>query len=346
MLKGFITSFFRRLTPAGSGSPMHVLMIAVLLCSAVHVNADIKRWFMYPEVITGVDEHLYIQTWEPIYNKPHLIVRHAGLNQKDIVPTWDVPLVTGFRPIGSAQKTTRAGMDGSLAQGPNAYQMEGTSFGVMMNSWSFPYVAGVRGGPHAVWSYLWKKKDGSAPRPWAYGDGGDLTVQANIKMPHAAFWKQAVAQLSFVVYGQDISDVNNPKLLAYVINIYDNREGSIVDVVYNDGRPFVSTSIESSGVSTKSIWSAGHTNRPFRDWTFFRTHITRDNLLSAIRLLNADNSPNAVTLSTNPAHYQITSVHLLLEGFNDPDQFGKGAHFSVGMAARDIMVLSCDNGTC
>lgn len=288
--------------------------------------------------VQSIVGNLYVDDYTFHYNKPHLIVRHMGNDQSVTIPKYDVGYYTGFDPTGHRYYTTRSAKDGELWEGVNAYQMQGSQTGVMINSWSFPEKTVIGGGPHAVWSYLWNPQSNDTPKPWANLDGSELTVQALIKAPHAAYWNGGVGQISFVIYGQDISNPHDPKLLAYLINLYDNR-GSYTYTIGNDGSPFVSTPLENNPVISQSQFSHGFQSHPWSEYKFFRAHISEDNLINAINILNS-NSGYAY-MSTDPRDYQITSVHVLVEIFEVGD-----AEASLGVAIDQVGLLSCRYQMC
>jgi len=319
---------------------MKTLLTALATCLSLWANAEMTESYVdgNNNHVNSIVNSLYVDDYTFHYNKPHLIVRHMGANQANTIPQYDVGYYTGFDPTGNRYYTTRSAKDGQLWEGVNAYQMQGSQTGIMLNSWSFPEKAVVGGGPHAVWSYLWNPQSNDTPKPWRYLDGSELTVQTLIKVPHAAYWNGGVGQVSFVIYGQDISNPSHPKLLAYLINIYDNR-GSYQYNIGNDGSPFVSTPIENNPVVSQSQFSHGFQSQPWSQYKFFRAHISESNLINAINLLNQNSGYNY--MSTDPRDYQITSIHLLVEIF----EVG-AAEASIGVAIDQVGLLSCKNQMC
>jgi len=319
---------------------MKVILTALTLALSLSANSEMVESYVDGDnnYVNSIVGNLYIDDFTFHYNRPHLIVRHMGTDQASTIPKYDVGYYTGFDPISSRYYTTRSAKDGQLWEGVNAYQMQGTQTGIMLNSWSFPEKIVIGGGQHAVWSYLWNPQSNDTPKPWKYLDGSELTVQALIKIPHAAYWNGGVGQVSFVIYGQDISDKNNPKLLAYLINIYDNR-GSYQYNIGNDGSPFVSTPIENNPVVSQSQFSHGFQSQPWSQYKFFRAHISEENLINAINMLNKNSGYNY--MSDDPQHYQITSVHVLVEIFEVDE-----AEASIGVAIDQVGLLSCKNKMC
>lgn len=298
-------------------------------------SAEVREIYIgkHNNTISDINSGLYVDYFGGVYNQePFIVSRHMG-DQKALVPTWDVSTYTGFNPNGSAHATTRGMMDGTVAQGPNAVQIENDQFGFMLNSWSFPKKDVVGGGPHYIWSYTWDTKC-QMPRPWKI-EGSDLTMQARIKMPYMHRWGESVGQISFVLY---MMDSFNKKPLVMVVNVHDPR-GVYKEVILSDGNPFVSSPlVDGMKYITKSGFSSGHQKGTFSD-KFFRFHVTEENLLNAINDLNADNG--TAYLSTNPSDYYITSANILMEVFT-PDS----SHISMGASFKKVMLLSCGNGDC
>lgn len=312
-----------------------IITTAVCVLLPICTNAEVQDIYVgkHNRTMYDINTHFLVDSYTPVYGKPVLISRHMG-DQLKTVPTWDVSTYTGFSPVVTDATTSTAGMDGSVASGPNAAQVYGESVGLMLNSWSFQKKEVIGGGPHYIWSYMWNHKAPEAPTPWKLWDS-DLTLQVKMKMPYMRRWGDSVGQLSFVVYA---ADMVNKKPLVFVVNLHDPR-GMYDEGIGNDGNPFVSSPL-SDGMRyvTKSKFSASQKKTTFGE-TFFRAHITRDNLTNAAKDLNDLNG--TPYLSENPEDYKIASVNILMEVFTPND-----SQISMGVSFKKFMVMSCGGLDC
>lgn len=245
---------------------------------------------------------------------------------------WDVGTYTGFRPPAPVGAWQRGRLDLGAEIGASAMQLQGTTAGVLTNTWSFDHTSPVvGGGPNVVYAITYS----SPASPFLHPTSA-LTLQAFVRLPWATSWKGGIGQLSFFFY---LRDVTTGRDFAYVLAIWDSRspgDGNGTEFVGHDTQvSFVSSPLRSgTKFSTLSPFSAAMRNTV--TWTgadFFRVHVPATKLLDAVAAIE-EKAPGA-TFSRRPSDYVLTHVGILQEVFvgTDPE-----TNMSMGASFTDVSV--------
>lgn len=246
--------------------------------------------------------------------------------------TWAVSQYTGFTPPAPLSAWQFGYLDAGPSVGANAFQLAGTTAGVLINSWSFEHTEPVvGGGPNVVYSI-----DYSAPEAPFRTPGSALTLQAFVRLPWAASWSGGVGQLSFFFY---LRDRTTNSLFAYVTELWDSRgigDGNGSEFIGNDTQVnFVSSPlVAGTKFSTVSPYSA--TLRNQTTWTtpdFFRVHVFARQIAAAATAIESQ-YPSA-HLSKNAADYELLSAGILQEIFVGVDP---ATNMSMGASYTDFGV--------
>lgn len=287
------------------------------------------------------------------FNEFNLIVRYLGDDAVAQEVFYPVEVYTGFAPQGERALTQRGSLDLPPPIGSSAFQLECMSGGMMLNTWWFLYGLNPPGaGPHAAFEYKWtiaedtpltpgldpgaRAWNPTAVSPWRT-ETSDLVAQASLR---AAWFLPAdrndvpgspVAQLSLVFYLMHRATRDQ---IPYVVLAYDNRVSEVFseslgcDASTSPCLPFVSTRFldalpdPATGVmkplryATKSPYSAASSAELWDELKFFRVHISKENLLNAIDVINRFRyAQGAPLLPREPEDYLLIKIAVLSEVF-------------------------------
>lgn len=244
---------------------------------------------------------------------------------------WDVGMHTGFRPPAPVGLWQFGYTDSTPAIGANAFQLRGTSAGVMINTWSFDHgVPVVGGGPNVVLAINYARPQ----TPFVHASS-ELTLQAVVRLPWATSWKGGVGQLSFFFY---LRDRTTGQSFAYVAGIWDSRaagDGNGTEFVGHDTQvSFVSSPLR-AGTRFTTVSPFSHSFRNTATWTtddFFRVHVSGRKLVDAIGEVER---AHGAALSKRPSDYELTSAGILQEVFVGTDPT---VNMSMGASFTDFSV--------
>ncbi len=245
---------------------------------------------------------------------------------------WDVGRYTGFYPPAPAGAWQFGRLDSGPEIGASAFQLQGKSAGMLINTWSFDHSHSiVGGGPNAVYAITYSKPETPFRNPTS-----ELTLQAFIKLPWATSWKGGIGQLSFFFY---LRDRTTSHTFAYVLGIWDSRApgvGNGVEFVGHDTQvSFVSSPLKPGTLyATLSPYSQAMRNTvTWETPDFFRAHVPARKLLDAIAAI--ETKTPGLSLSKTPADYELVHAGVLQEVFvgTDPD-----VNMSMGASVTDFAI--------
>ena len=258
----------------------NLLLAPLLLLAACASNQKVDR--------SPSSESRWVGKFDPI------VKESENLNM------WIIPNYPQEVPKGKLQLETRYIGDQFMRGRPVTYDYSGVSSAGgsttmvintkdLRNLGEYRHITG--GGPH-----IWIAKDMDKEiRPWAHR-GEDLVLQVYAAIPtvdlkdgsgntaHSGFTSDQapVTQASFGFY---IQNVDTEKYFAYIVPFYESRGHYQERATNNDTQvDFASSPLEDSSLLiTKSPYSEAMQSSPFPEKRFFRVHITRENLLRAVR---------------------------------------------------------------
>jgi hypothetical protein len=243
------------------------------------------------------------------------------------------------------QETRLSRAPSTSATGASAFARTCRGAAFLVSSFATPFGIIVGGGQHAAYEYKWAEwgerhgGNGSGPRaaaPFATASS-DLMVQAYLAAPWFLAADRAdapgspIAQLSIVFYLQHRQSGDE---IAYVVLAYEPRASEInsefvgCDVSASPCIPFVSTrflralhnadgSTRPLRYSTLSPYSAEAQNTTWDQRRFFRSHITRANLLAALDVADTYRAANGQpAMPRNLDAYLLTKLAVLAETSN------------------------------
>lgn len=305
-------------------------------------TAVIRTWFSQPENITTLGGTYGPRIWgadgiaPPANNRPYLVVRSMGdpgtaerAGQASNPVTQAIGNYTGFYPTGTVTDWQRGYYD---YLGANGFQMQGTTAGIMINSYSFTHTQGVQGGgPNVDLMIAYSQPYAS---PWATSTS-ELTLQASYKVP----WiNNAAGQgIGYVGMAVRLLDVSIGKTISYGAALFDTRPdgvGNGTEFVDDDTYvDFVSSPIKpTSAYITKSPYSTGYLNvNTFSTYQFVRFHISRANLIRGMQCMNQEKGTNH---SLNPADYRLVAASIGQEVI-----VTEGRNISMGSSIQDFSVF-------
>ena len=213
-------------------------------------------------------------------------------------------------------------------------QMYQDKVGMFLSTWGIPHDMRIEGGgPHMVYWYEWSEDN--FPKLWQTEDS-ELVFQVLAKMPYLYPGLFSIPQLSLIFYAMD----GNQNIFAYVIALFDPRGFDCDDYVSWDGYVnFISTALRPGlKYSTPGIGSELIKTFSWKNWKKFQVHITRENILNAIRELK---EITGIQYSEDPSDYRLWAVGILLE-IGD----WQGTHVEVGTSFKKFKVMECSKLNC
>lgn len=309
------------------------VLSALLLLAPATSKGSSPVALLEPQSITDVEDHLFVD-YDPTPNDQiNIIVRwqddksHAG-NAISQAVSYDPSAFTGFTP-SSPRNTWQRGEFDDAVNGSPVYQLQGTTGGILMNSWFTTYQNVVGGGANTTYEY----KFSSPPAVWTTPNS-KLWVQGDLKIPWFANWDNnsndnwPVGQVSYFIY---LKDTSTDQTFCYVINAFDNRPTVPDEAIMHDTFTyFASTYFGAKDYVTPNPYSGSWTYSTWNQYVFYRAEIQPNDLVSA---LTDANTLYGAGLSTNPADYVLTSVGILQETFRED-----GDQISLGISFRDFGV--------
>ena len=240
-----------------------------------------------PQSVTNIDNH--IQDHDNIYapyDKIALLARWMGHNAVDNSATWNVSNRTGFTPVSPIGDYQRCAIN---ATDYTAFQMQGTSVGMFINTYTFPWQDIIGGGPNVNYVYNW-----SVTRPiFSVTPDSSFVMQMDAKLPWVdrpdagSHPNSCVTQLTMTLA---FKQVGTNKCLNWVVLLYDPRGGSSMNyenVMSDTYVTFISTSLsEGRNYITRGCNSNVTQSTPWSDWKYFRFHITRQNMINSLNAAN------------------------------------------------------------
>lgn len=277
-------------------------------------------------------------------DRAHLRVSHWGdpgtaesVGAIERAVQWDVGALTGVPSLGAAFQ--RGHYDIGLPVATPAVQANCAQVGVLLNTYWFSHTEPVRGGgPQAA--YGMKR---AYPVPVYQAPGEDLVVQGHLRLPFV-HWSEAsaVGQVVFVYYMQPLrcpvqfphaaicpaaTAANGVPAFAHVIALYDSRDAADPGAPAVEARGYDSyTAFYSSPLRdadrdgrplrylARSPYSRATAYRyqTWRDWGFFRAHISRAQM--ALMIDEARRNVAAMAaLSPDPADWGVVLAAALVE---------------------------------
>ncbi len=182
-----------------------------------------------------------------------------------------------------------------------------TSFGGVLDSSQYQHQEIIGGGPQLVLQYL--------PNPTAavFSKLGGVVMSGDVKIPKTEVSAGEVVQLS---YGAYFTNKKQSTSIAYVINIFDNREPELhTEGVQSDTYVnFVSTRFRAdSKYATLMMNSSDSTYVPFSEYRHFSVAIMPEDLVAGISAINNKFNRN---LSLVPEDYELSLVGVIAETTN------------------------------
>ena len=309
-----------------------LIMITGLLLSFPS-KATSLRPILSPQNIFDISGRFYVENEATPYDTAHMVVRwqddttHPG-NAISLSPTYNPASFTGFTPP-SPYSTWQKGEFDDAINGSPIYQLNGTSGGMLMNSWFTTYQTIIGGGQNTAYDY----KFSNPSTPWRTSTS-QLWVQADLKIPWFAHWdnnnngNKPVGQLSYHVY---LKDTTINQALCIIVNAFDNRATTPSKYVDTDTFTyFASTRFGGTRYSTPNTYSASWRNTTWSSYSFYRAQITRQNIINIATDINNQYTAN---FSLNPSDYVLTSAGILQETFRE-----QGDQISMGSSFRDFSI--------
>jgi hypothetical protein len=261
--------------------------------------------------------------------------------------------LTGFtvpEPKYRYQRTSRTDADADNASG---FQLHCTEAGSFINTFTFPHVEGVGGGPHSIYGYSFDAD--KLPSIFDSNPATDFVMQVFMEIPWFYSVADPAAPAGVVPVGQAsmfayLRDRHSGKAFGIVLGIFDNRATATVAtytpvVAHDTQTPFVSTPVGAgSKYATLSPYSSTFTGTTWSGLRFFRMHITQDNFRSMLADVNAfcaantalnycaGTAPGAPAFSNSISDYQLTDFGVLHEVFPQSDD----ANLSMGMHVVEL----------
>lgn len=217
-------------------------------------------------------------------------------------------------------------------------QMYQDKVGMFLSTWGIPPEMRIEGGgPHMVYWYEWGEDN--FPKLWQTEES-ELVFQVWAKVPMVRITipalLTAVPQLSFVFYAMDSKE----NVFAYVIALFDPRGFNYNDYASWDGQVnFISTALlPGLKYSTPGIGSELMKTSQWKNWKKFQVHITRENILRAIKDLKG---ATGIEFSEDVSDYRLWAVGILLE-------IGEwqGESVEIGTSFKKFRVMECSKLNC
>lgn len=288
---------------------------------------------LLPQNVTNVNGRFYVENQATPKDTAYIAVRwqdnvpHTG-NAISISPTYNPVTYTGYTPPSPLSSWQKGEYD-DATNGSPVFQLNGTSGGIMMNSWFTTYQTIVGGGQNTVYGYEF-----SVPAsPWS-NSTSKLWIQADLKLPWFANWdintngNYPVGQLSYFIY---LTDTTINQSLCVIVNAFDNRTQIPSEQILTDTYTyFASTRFGGTRYCTPNQYSASWRSSTWNTYNFYRAEITRQNI---INIATDANSQYNQSFSLIPDNYLLTSVGILQETFRE-----EGDQVSMGSSFKDFSV--------
>lgn len=260
-----------------------------------------------------------------------------GCYQLTFLPTnvnWSAGTFTGFTPTSTIFQYgfTDLTVPPTTDNAPNVYQLQGTEAGILINTKTFMHDYDWGEGPRADVGVVY----GNPTSPFVH-DGGELTLQSQVRVPTSFPTNGGAGRISFVI---SLRDRTSGESIRYQVKIWDSRSAALE-----------SSSLESMGdrkdnVTTfRSALLAGTrfvTMSPFSralryeetygSLDFVRVHVSGAQLAEAAGLVEAT---YAVSLSKRPSDWELTQVAIRTEVSVGTDGFRQ---MLLGASFRELSV--------
>lgn len=246
---------------------------------------------------------------------------------------WNVGAFTGFTPPGGGafqfgyRDLTVAP---TLENAPNAYQLQGLDAGILINSRTFDHVFDWGAGPHVDYGVVY----GNPETPFRHDDG-ELTLQAQVKVPASIPTGGGAGKISFVATLRDTTSGEGVEIVA---KLWDSRS--------YDGAAFENVGARVNGVTTVStallpggryatVSPFSSTMRSATTWgtsDFFRVHFSGAQLADVARIIEASTGTKT---SQRASDWVLTSAGVRQEVIVGTDGTRE---MLVGAAYRELSV--------
>lgn len=286
-------------------------------------------------------------------NSWSMLVRWQGSTIVQNPVSYDMGAFTGIT-VPAPRTTWQRGFQPEDAQGTPGAQLHCHDAGMLINTWSTPHIKTVGGSYNDMYGYSWSTAN--RPRafvhtfsvyPVTYNVPSELVIQANIKVPFVGVWAgtphinpttwTSYTGSSQITYGSVqndlfvyLADTTHPNLhpIAVLAGTMLNQSascrvaGSPVAQDYPGGVWFGGSIMCTNDIMTLRT-GAQTAFAPFSDSRLFRIHITRDNMVNLVNLINANGCKPANCYSTNPDDYVVNYAGVISEAaLIAPDDHG------------------------
>ena len=327
-----------------------------------------------PECITDPSASYFAQNAAPA-EPPHptlpigryyMIVRYLGADSVSVPvaqdfghlpqsypwPPYRGIAVTGLSVPDPKPAWQRAGRADATADNSSAFQLHCYDAGSFINTWTFPDVSVVGGGPHSIYGYSFY--DDQTPLVYDGNPETDFVLQASIEIPWFAAWPDPMTPASAEPIGQVnlfayFRDRESGKTFALLLAIFDNRFASSPAfpsfASHDEATPFVSMPITAGErYGTLSPYSSTFTGSVWNGLRFFRIHVTQPNFRQALADINAYCRTHAAkrycgstgsaedAYSPVPNKYEITDFGVI----HEIDRGGPRGNLSMGAHIYDL----------
>jgi len=220
--------------------------------------------------------------------------------------TWDVCDFSGFYPSGDLTLSQR----GQPGYGACAIQMQGTTVGFQLHTWSTP-----PDDPHPYdllngslvynWWYSYP------PYGWRY-DTSTVKLKYLLRVP-TVYWEGEGKSVPYAYAALVLKDETTGTKIWYGMVNYDPRGTSHEYIGWDPGTAMaiIATYYNSSTqYCTLAPFSSTTQSNTWNTWKYFECIITRQNLIHALQDLNLT---HPLGVSTNPGDYTIFQLSLQTE---------------------------------
>jgi hypothetical protein len=308
-------------------------------------ETDTRIIIAAPGCLAGADGHILPQFVGVADQTWRMNVRHMGnpgtaeLDQQVANPvTWDVGFYTGLHVDDPRVQWQRGFLDLGPPDGTNAFQVQCTAAGSMINTYSFDRSEPVvGGGPNVTYGYDLATID---IRPWGE-QRQQLVLRLDAEIPWLSVVADAVGQFS--MYGYFV-DVSTGIVVAQLYGIFDSRAdgvGSGFEFVGND--TFVN--FASGPIDTGLRYSQPgpgsdvmHHVNGFAGLRTFEAVVTTAQWQNVIADINVRRQQaGQMLMSTLVSDYRVTGVGWLQEVFVEGRE---GAEISMGIHTDNFSVFA------